>query len=175
MIDSSRPGSSPPPSPLRDQLRAAFVMPDAVVKFYVEDMTDDDLRVRATPETNHWNWQWGHLIVSEVFHIESLGRGAAPELSDEFRAAYSNENSRSDDPADFLDREALAREQLRIRTYTFETLEGLSEEQLVGPTPPVLDYLGPTVASVFTGEIVHWMMHIGQLTVIRKRLGKPTY
>lgn len=158
-----------------EHVTASFVLPDFMVSSSLDDLSDAELMVRPMPTMNHWKWQLGHLIASENFHLDALGCGVMPALPAGFAEAFTKETAASDDAAAFPSKAALVEEMARQRAGTIATLSKLSDEALLAPSPEPIRYFGPTVGAVFAGEVAHWMLHIGQLIVIRKHLGKPTF
>jgi hypothetical protein len=158
---------------LAQHIRSTLEMPMFVVNAYLEDLVDADLLVRPLASMNHLAWQLGHLISSENFHINQVCPGGMPSLPEGFANEYSKETAVIDDASFFRSKDeylSLMREQ---RTGTLSLLDGLSDDELNRPSPERIRYFGPTVGSVFAGESAHWMMHVGQWAVIRRKLGKP--
>lgn len=154
-------------------IATSLQLPDFVVRSYLEDLTDDDLFVRPLGNMNHLAWQLGHLIASENFHINEVCPNSMPALPEGFRDRYSKETAASDDRSLFATKAEYLKLMEEQRAGTLSVLAGLSDEELLKPSPESIRYLGPTVGSVFAGESAHWMMHAGQWAVIRRKLGKP--
>ena len=158
---------------LAQHIHATLEMPMFVVNAYLADLEDADLFVRPLASMNHLAWQLGHLITSENFHINQVCPGGMPALPKGFADEYSKETAVLDDASRFRPKAeylSLMREQ---RTATLSLLDGLSDDDLSQPSPESIRYFGPTIGSVFAGESAHWMMHVGQWSVIRRKLGKP--
>jgi len=154
-------------------IKSALELPGMVVRSYLEDLSDDELLVRPFDTMNHIAWQLGHLIAGENFHITQLDLAPMPPLPQRFADKHSKEAAANGDPSDFCSKAeylALMDEQ---RFGTLSILAGLSDEELMKPSPESLKYFGPTVGSVFSGESAHWMMHAGQWAVVRRKLGRP--
>lgn len=154
-------------------IRDSLELPGFVVRSYLEDLTDAELLTRPFDGMNHLAWQLGHLIASENFHVNTVFPETMPALPDGFRDAHSAETAGSDDPADFRDKATYLALMDEQRTGTLAILERLSDEELLAPSPELLNYLGPTVGCVFAAQSAHWMMHAGQWAVVRRRLGRP--
>jgi len=158
-----------------EHLKSTFVLPEFMVNHYVNDLTDEDLLVRPLPNANHFKWQLCHLIVSENFHVGELGLGIMPELSQKLIDGSAKKSAEIDDPEFFPKKVELMESMATQRRATLALLESLSDSDLGKESPESIRYFGPTVGSVFAGEINHWMMHVGQLTLIRKLLNKETF
>ncbi|MCA9172888.1 MAG: DinB family protein [Planctomycetales bacterium] len=154
-------------------IRSTLALPNFVVGKYLEDLSDSELLVRPLPEMNHIAWQLGHLIAGEHFHISQVAEGAMPNLPEGFAERHSKDTAASDDPQDFLAQGEYLELMEQQREGTLRTLDAMSDEQLMAPSPESIRYFGPTVGAVFAGEATHWMMHAGQWAVVRRKLGRP--
>ena len=98
-----------------------------------------------------------------------------PEFSKGFGNLFTKETASIDDPKFFPSKDDLLSEMERQRSGTLKCLDGKSDAELLSESPESIKYFGPTVGAVFSGEVTHWMMHLGQLVIIRKFLNKKTY
>ena len=144
-----------------------------VVRMYLEDLTDEDLLVRPYDTMNHIAWQLGHLIAGENFHINQIVPNSMPALPEGFREQHSKETAGSNQRSLFRTKAEYLKFMDEQRAGTLHVLSGLSDEDLLKPSPESIRYFGQTVGTVFSGESAHWMMHAGQWAVIRRKLGKP--
>ena len=96
-----------------------------------------------------------------------------PNLPEGFAERHSKDTAASDDPQDFLAQGEYLELMEQQREGTLRTLDAMSDEQLMAPSPESIRYFGPTVGAVFAGEATHWMMHAGQWAVVRRKLGRP--
>lgn len=158
---------------LAEHLKLSLELPAAIVKGYLEDLTDDDLIVRPSEKMNHIAWQLGHLISSEHFHVTQIAPDSMPLLPEGFKEQYTSETAGSDQPADFHTKAEYIQLMQAQRQGTLDVLSKLSDQELMQPAPESVRYLGPTVGCIFSGESTHWMMHAGQWAVVRRKLGKP--
>jgi hypothetical protein len=154
-------------------VRQTLELPAMIVHRYLEDLTDEDLFVRPYGPMNHIAWQLGHLIAGENFHINQVASGSMPALPEGFRERHSKETAANDDRSLFCTKAEYLILMNEQRAGTLNVLEGLSDEELLKPSPESIRYFGPTVGAVFSGQSAHWMMHAGQWAVIRRKLGKP--
>jgi hypothetical protein len=154
-------------------IRQTLELPAMVVRMYLEELADEDLFVRPYGAMNHIAWQLGHLIAGENFHINQISPCSMPPLAEGFRERHSKETSSSDDRSLFCTKAEYLRLMHEQRAGTLQVLEGLSDAELLEPSPESLRYFGPSVGTVFSGESAHWMMHAGQWAVVRRKLGKP--
>jgi len=143
-----------------------------MLKQHLADFTDADMLVRPVPGANHANWQIGHLVGVEAKTCQMMGADGGPKLPEGFGDRYGKASASSDDPAKFLKKDEL----LALMAQTTEALarwvQSLSATDLAKPTPPPFDSFCPTLADVAVLTPGHRHMHLGQVQVIRRRLGK---
>ena len=141
---------------------------------YLGDMSDADLIVRPIPEANHPAWQLGHLIVSEQELIgKELPDASYPALPAGFAEAHAKPRAAEDGPAGF--RTAAEYRTLfdQTRSATVAALAPLTDPDLDRPTTGPMAPFAPTLGAVFVLVSNHTLMHGGQFTVTRRKLGKP--
>lgn len=143
---------------------------------YLNDLTDADLLVRAIPGTNHIAWQLGHLIASEHKMVEMAFPGSMPKLPDGFAEKYTTETSGSDAPEAFLSKSAYLNLYEEQRSGTLNALAKVSDADLDKPVPePFREWL-KSIGELFSMQGTHWLMHVGQWAIIRRKLGrKPLF
>ena len=160
----------------RDAIKLGLNMGEFVSLGYVEDMTESELLKRPAAGCNHIKWQLGHLIASEHEMINACCPGSMPDLPAGFSAKYTNETCQSDKPADFHSKVELLGIYRAQRAATLHQLESLSDADLDQPSPESMRSYAPTVASAFSLQGSHWLMHAGQWAVLRRQLGrKPLF
>jgi hypothetical protein len=88
-------------------------------------------------------------------------------------ARFGKSKASIDDPAFFPNKaEVLGRFDLAMDTAAAWVAK-LSDADLAKPTPERMQRFAPTVASVAMLLASHPLMHLGQVTVTRRALGKP--
>ena len=135
------------------------------------DFTDAELLVRPVPTANHVAWQLGHLANSEHQIIEALSPGKMPPLPEGFEAKHSKEKATSDSPENFCTKAEYFKVLGEQRQGTLAYLETLSDEDLSKP----LNLFNGFIKSVGQGVVMpanHEMMHLGQYSIVRRKLGK---
>lgn len=157
-----------------DAIRAALESTKSLLGMYLSDLSDADLLVRPTPSANHTAWQLGHLITADKFLIAGeLPDASFPELPKGFVANHSKETAAKDGPAGFLTTaEYLALFQA-MRSAAIATLNSLSDTDLDRPSVGRLAAFAPRLGDMFLLVSTHTLMHAGQITVVRRMLGKP--
>jgi hypothetical protein len=142
-----------------------------IIKGHLSDLSDTDLLTRPCPGANHPKWQLGHLLVAETNMIGLLG-GKGAELSDTFKKAFTNDTAKSDDPSLFPSKAELLETLTSVRAASVAGLRNLKDEDLL-KTGQGFPWFAPTyglLANLFSS---HAFMHIGQIQVLRRKLGKP--
>ena len=146
------------------------------LNYTLADLSDADMFVRPCPNANHAAWQLGHMISSEASVQKNIAPSTAVALPVGFIDVYKMDANKLDDASKFAPFNTKA--QLlewfgKIRGGTIVWVEAMSPEQLDEPTPDKYKAWAATFGELAAGQIVHAMMHIGQFSVIRRRLGKP--
>src|SRR5262249_54996146 len=158
----------------RDAIRTALAGTRHLLVDYLKDLSDADLLVRPAPGANHAAWQLGHLIAAEALLLGPELPGATyPELPAGFSDAYGTRGARKDGPDGFLGKEEYLALFERVRSVTMKLLDGLTDADLDRPTTGPMAPYAPTLGALFLLVSNHTLMHGGQFTVVRRKLGKP--
>jgi hypothetical protein len=155
----------------KDAIKSALNSTQGLLKTYLADLSDADLLVRPVPNANHIAWQLGHLIKSEPELVRmELPDAAYPKLPAGFEEQHSKETAGVDPPKGFLTKAeylALAKD---VRGATLTLLDRVDIDRAC--TGKMAKFT-PTLADLFLMLSTHTMMHTGQFTVVRRKLGKP--
>jgi len=155
-------------------LKASLESSRKMIEWIVSDFSDSELLVRPVPGANHIAWQLGHLIASErSIILGQLPSANMPELPAGFEAAHGKETAGSDDPKAFLSRSEYIALLGGMREATIAEVSKLTEADLDRPTQGGLASFCPTLGNAIGLLGDHIMMHLGQVTVVRRKLGKP--
>jgi hypothetical protein len=158
----------------KDVIKTALDSNRSMLTMYLSDLSDADLLVRPAPGANHIAWQLGHLIAAEAnFVLPNLPGGVAAELPAGFAEQHTKETSTKDSPADFRKKEEYLALLNKVRAATLAALAKVPDADLDRPTNEKLAAYAPNVAALFLIAATHDMMHGGQFTVVRRKLGKP--
>jgi len=126
------------------------------------------------PGANHIAWQVGHLIASERNMVRSnLPDTPYPELPAGFADRHGPKETTRDDPAGFATKAVYLDLFNKTRQATLEALAKLSDADLDRPTEGGMAKFAPTLGAFFVLVVNHTMMHAGQFSVTRRKLGKP--
>jgi hypothetical protein len=157
-----------------DAVRTALQSTQQLVTWFLSDLSDGDLVVRPTPGANHIAWQLGHLIQSERDLITSdVPQAKYPDLPAGFAGRHNKESATKESPADFCTRAEYVELFTRTRKATIAALETLSDADLDRPTVGSMKKFVPTLGGLFLLVSNHALMHGGQFSVVRRKLGKP--
>ncbi len=157
---------------VKDLLRHNVTFTHHITKKYLEDITEEQMLVRAVPGSNHVAWQLGHLVASERSLLEAIGADV-PDLPEGFAEKHGSDNTGSDDPNEFLTKAEYFELMEQMHHAADAAIDKTDEAGLDVPTPEKLRGFFPTVGSVLLMAGSHEMMHSGQIAAIRRKLGKP--
>jgi hypothetical protein len=143
-----------------------------MLSMYLADLSDADLLVRPVPNANHIAWQIGHLITSEAGLVKSQGVAANyPELPAGFAERHKNEESTKD--SGFATKAVYLDLFNKTREASIAAAGKLSESDLDKATTGQMASFAPKLGDLMLLVANHTMMHVGQFTPIRRKLGKP--
>jgi hypothetical protein len=155
-------------------IQAALGSTQFLVNKYLEDLSDADLVVRPVAGANHLAWQLGHLISSEVSLVTSqLPQATYPELPAGWTDAHSMERTGKDGSDGFLTKGEYGKLFNDVRNATIATVGQLNDADLDRPTQGVMAPFAPKLGNLLILVANHTLMHAGQFSVLRRKLGKP--
>ena len=155
----------------KDVIRHSMELSRSVLIQYLADLSDEDLMIRPVPGANHIAWQLGHLIICEN-GLAEIGY-PMPALPEGFAESYAKETAGCDDPAKFHTKPQYLELLEQQRAAAMAHLEALPDAELDKPGPEEARAYAPTVAAIFNSLGLHDMMHAPQITVLRRKLGRP--
>jgi len=154
----------------KDLIRGAFARAQMVSDMLLEDLDESEIMMRPAEHANHIAWQLGHLIVSFNMFGNKVRADSMPALPEGFVEQHSKETSASDDASGFLSKG----EYLDLLNQNREGLVGLvAEADLDAAAPEEMQGYCQSVGDMLDLAASHELMHSGQITVLRRRLGKP--
>lgn len=156
----------------KDALQQGIELAHFVVRAYVGDLSDAELLTRPVPGANHAAWQLGHLITATVHMLEAIGQ-PAPSLPQGFAEKYTRETADRDEPGQFATKEECLALADQMREASLAAVRNTPDSTLDAPGPEAMRDYAPTVGSVLLLLGSHWLMHAGQFTVLRRKLGRP--
>ena len=158
----------------KDAIKYALQSTHGWSDMYLSDLSDADLLVRPVPAANHIAWQLGHLISAEVHLLTAVlaGREVAPAAGRLRGEAQQGERPASTPPTS-SSRRASTSACTAGPGGDDRRLEKLSDADLDRPTTGDMAKFAPTVGALLLLNANHTMMHVGQFTAVRRKLGKP--
>jgi hypothetical protein len=158
----------------KDAIKYALQSTHGMVGMYLSDLSDADLLARPAPSANHIAWQLGHLIVAEPHLLSQYLPGAQwPKLPAGFADKHTKETARLDGAANFFKKNEYLSLYGQVREATIGALEKLSDADLDRPTTGDMAKFAPNLGTMLLLNANHTMMHVGQFTAVRRKLGKP--
>jgi DinB superfamily len=153
-------------------IQAALKSTAGLAGMYLADLSDADLLVRPVPNANHIAWQLGHLIDAEANLTKMILPDAKyPELPKGFSEQHNKEGAKRD--AGFLSKADYLTLFAKAREATIAAASKLTDADLDKPTSGPLAPHAPNWGAMFILISNHVLMHVGQFTVVRRKLGKP--
>lgn len=158
----------------KDAIKTALLSTQNMLTMYLSDLSDADLLVRPVPGANHIAWQLGHLIAAEV-HLggPAFSSDTYPPLPAGFPEQHNKTTAASDSPAGFRKKEEYLGLFKQIREATLTALAKMPDADLDRPTTGDMAKFAPTTGALILLLANHTLMHAGQFTVLRRKLGKP--
>ena len=158
----------------RDAIQSALGSTKLLLTRYVEDLSDADLLTRPVPGANHIAWQLGHLIFAEPYLVkQGLPEALYPDLPASFAETYGPNGAGKDGPNGFLSKAEYLSLFDKVRSATLAAVGKLSDADLDRPTIGSMAPHAPTLGDLLLLVCNHTLMHGGQFTVVRRKLGKP--
>jgi hypothetical protein len=158
----------------KDAIKSALDSTQHMLEWYLSDLSDADLLVRPVPGANHIAWQLGHLINSEPHIVRmELPDAAYPALPAGFSEQHAAEKAGADSPASFRSKAEYLALAKQVRAATLAALDKLSDADLDRTCTGRMARFAPKLGDQFLMVGTHTMMHAGQFTVVRRKLGKP--
>jgi hypothetical protein len=153
-------------------IQTAFKGTGHVMSMYLSDLSDADILVRPAPNANHIAWQLGHLIAGENMLVKlAIPDAKFPELPAGFAEKYGKQNAAND--TGFLTKAHYLELFNKAREATIAAVAKLSDADLDKPTTGSMAQFAPTAGAMLMLASNHTLMHAGQFTVVRRKLGKP--
>lgn len=148
-------------------------MSQGLLKTYLGDLTDSEIMQRPAAGANHIAWQLGHIISAE----QQLFSGVFPEsyrpLPEGFAQKHSKETCGNDQAQDFYPVKTYVEVMEQVRADTLKALDEIPDAKLDQASPERLQRIAPKLGDMFLFASAHFLMHSGQIAVLRRALGKP--
>jgi DinB superfamily len=139
----------------------------------LSDFSDSEFFARPCPGANHPAWQIGHLTSAETGMVNGLSPGAGATLPEGFGKKFTRETAGKDDPSFFGSKAQLMDLFGKARAATIAWVRTLTPADLAKPSPESMRRMAQTLGDALILIPVHTAMHLGQIQVARRKLGKP--
>jgi DinB superfamily len=156
----------------REAIRSHLKSTQNLVAMALGDLSDQDLLVRPVPGANHIAWQLGHLIAAEQSMQKGLG-GTPPPLPTGFAEQHNKHTAAVDPPSGFATKAEYLDLFNKTREATLAAVDKMSEADFDKPTDGPISKMIPTLGGLAMLAGSHGLMHMGQFSVVRRKLGKP--
>ena len=156
-----------------DMIASGYRMARQMVHGMCADLTPEEFYHQPVAGANSAAWIVGHLALSAKRAAERLGATGVPDVSEEivtrFKATRQAAGQQHDlgTKAELLALLDVASEKL------MEAIRGLPPEALTGPAPTTAPPSVKNSGEMLLFGALHITMHCGQLSTIRRGLGKP--
>lgn len=157
-------------STANDAIAFALTTSQTMLKRFVADLGPQDYLHRPAPKANCAAWLVGHLALSDRATLKRIG-APLPELPAGFDHKFSREEG-CPQAEEFGDVSQLMGVFDEHRNRLIAAVKSLPSEQLDKP----LEKPHPmfrTIGELVTFMALHSTMHAGQVSIIRRSLGRP--
>ena len=143
---------------------------DVLLARYLDDLTDDECHRQPAPGVNSAAWVMGHLALIDRRALSMLGV-ESPELPTGFGEKFGATKHPAGDQSHLGDPGELRRLCRDYRARLISAVEAAPDEALVKPLEK------PSAIAATVGEFAAFMgqhaaLHLGQVTVLRRSLGR---
>jgi hypothetical protein len=156
----------------KDIIAKTLDMSDFILKKYLEDLSDADLKLRPVEGMNPIALQLGHLVGAERRMSEMVKPDSAPPLPAGFAEAHDLKKP-VDDDVRFLSKDEYLKLYETQRAHLKSVLASIPDSDLSDTRGGKLPPFAPTVADVLNMAGVHSLGHSGQFVAVRRYLKKP--
>jgi hypothetical protein len=142
------------------------------LKMTVADFSDEELMQRPAPNANHGNWNLGHILTSQYWMFGQIG-AKMPELPAGLDETYGPKNTKNDDPKSFMKKAELLAHLEKVNSISCDFVKSIKPEDLNKDSPNEMRQFAPKFGDVILLQLSHNGTHLGQIQVLRRKLGKP--
>lgn len=143
-----------------------------MLRGHLADFTEADFLVRPVPTANHVAWQLSHLLKGFPAMLSAFGADGKFTVPAK-AAAVTKETAKVDDAAAFPTKDELIDGNEAAIGILIEAVKGMTDADLDQPSPEYFHRFATTLGQLALMVPLHQSMHIGQIQVIRRKLGKP--
>lgn len=153
-------------------LAAGYRMGRQMVHFMCDDLTEDEFRHQPVPGANSPAWIVGHLALTARRTAERLGATELPVLAEGFVDRFGVTKKAAGEQAALGTKAELLALLDACTEKAMAAVRALPADALDGPPPNRGPFATSYAEAVLFGGALHVTMHCGQLSTIRRSLGK---
>jgi hypothetical protein len=154
----------------KDVIRNTLDTSDFIIKAYVNDLSDEELRMVPVEGMHPIALQLGHLIVAERMFQEFVEPGSAAPLPDGFAEAHDIKKPAG---SGFKSKDEYIKLWDEQRAGTKALLDRVKDAELGDNRNGTLPPWAPTVGAALNIAGLHAINHSGQFVAVRRKLNKP--
>jgi DinB superfamily len=156
-----------------DLIASGYRMGCQLVHSMCADLTPEEFQRQPLPGTNSAAWIVGHLALTAKRTAERLGATGVPQVSDDFVARFKATRQQAGNQTELGSKsELLALLDAAIEKL-MEAIKVLPPESLTGSAPTTAPPFVKNSGDMMLFGAMHITLHCGQLSTIRRSLGKP--
>lgn len=155
-----------------DLIAGGYRMAKALIHRMVDDLAPDEFRHQPCPGANTAEWVVGHLAVTLRRTAERLGANGLPVVAPEVVAELTQTGKPAGDQSGLGDPAELLRIFDACADKVIEAVGRIPEGELAAPSASSVRLANNFGEGLLFGGL-HIAMHTGQLSTIRRSLGKP--
>jgi len=157
----------------KEAIRTSLAASERLLPIHLNDLSDADILIRPVPNANHIAWQLGHMISAETRLGRQLPGAQIPELPAGFAEQHAKATAVMDPPKGFGTKSQYLELFNKVRQAILANLERLSETDLDKPASGDVAKIAPNMGALLLLAANHAVLHIGQFSAVRRKLGKP--
>jgi hypothetical protein len=155
-----------------DAIAAGYRMAKELLHRFTDDLTPADFQHQPCPGANSAAWVIGHLAVTLRRSAERLGATDLPAVSDDLLAKLATTKKPAGGQSDLGDPAGLVKLFDVCVDKVMEAVKRVPADRLDAPPAAPVPFATNTGEGMLFGSL-HIAMHVGQLSTIRRSLGKP--
>ncbi len=155
-----------------DLLASSYRMGQQMVHLMVDDLTEAEFHHQPLPGANSAAWIVGHLAVTARRTAERLGATELPELTEEFVARFSVTKQPAGVQTELGDKATILGLFDTCVDKLIAAAQAIPVDSLTSPPANPSPFATNYGEAVLFGSL-HFALHSGQLSTIRRSLGKP--
>ena len=155
-----------------DLLANAYTTAQKLLHVMIDDLTPEEFTRQPVPGANCAAWVVGHLALTIRHNLRRMGAADVPDLPPGLEDKFKATKQAAGVQTGFGDPKALVAAFDTCLERFVQVIRELPAEALAGPP----DFRGPFAtnrAEAIQFGALHVTMHAGQLSTVRRSLGKP--